>query len=311
MSQVDYYSTGLRHGTLGTQLAFVDRLVRARVTAGGRNYRFRTGCSRRPRISAVSSPSPESSRTSWRHVHITGRWPHSPVERFGPKIVPVSVPERDLQIDTDEHPRPDASVEKLASLRPVLVRTDPESTVTAGNACGQSDGAARVRCDESGRATQLGLRALARVGELGGRRRASAHHGHRSGARHRPRARPRRPAPGRHGPDRVQRGVCRPGPRVRSKVAVHTGGFRPCRRQRLGDARSDIRSAPPVRGSLPPCSGSSTVAGVASRSRRCASVVARGSPLCSNGSADQHRQPTRDRSPPPSEAEAEVCFECS
>ena len=41
-------------------------------------------------------------------------------------------------VDTDEHPRPDTTVEKLAQLKP-FVREN--GTVTAGNASGVNDGA--------------------------------------------------------------------------------------------------------------------------------------------------------------------------
>src|SRR6185437_16298043 len=52
------------------------------------------------------------------------------------EIIPVSVPTRtgeDL-VDTDEHPRADTTVESLSRLKPVLLKQDPEATVTAGNA---------------------------------------------------------------------------------------------------------------------------------------------------------------------------------
>ena len=50
----------------------------------------------------------------------------------------------DTVVDTDEHIRPDASEESLATLRPIMGKADPEVTVTAGNASGQYDGAAGV-----------------------------------------------------------------------------------------------------------------------------------------------------------------------
>lgn len=43
-------------------------------------------------------------------------------------------------VDTDEHPRPDASGEKMAGLRPVFKK---EGVVTAANASGICDGAGR------------------------------------------------------------------------------------------------------------------------------------------------------------------------
>jgi acetyl-CoA C-acetyltransferase len=48
----------------------------------------------------------------------------------------------DVLIDRDEHPRADITADKLATLRPIRATVDPESTVTAGNASGQNDGAA-------------------------------------------------------------------------------------------------------------------------------------------------------------------------
>ena len=60
------------------------------------------------------------------------------------EIVPVAVPQRkaaDVIVDTDEHPRPDTSLQKLAAL-PTPFRKD--GTVTAGNASGVNDGAASL-----------------------------------------------------------------------------------------------------------------------------------------------------------------------
>jgi acetyl-CoA C-acetyltransferase len=62
---------------------------------------------------------------------------------FGEEIVPVTIKGRkgDTVVSTDEHPRPDTSVEKLAALRPAF---KPDGAVTAGNASGINDGAAAV-----------------------------------------------------------------------------------------------------------------------------------------------------------------------
>ena len=64
--------------------------------------------------------------------------------KFDNEVVPVTVTSRtgDTVVDRDEHPRADTSLEKLAALRPVRQRIDPESTVTAGNASGENDAAA-------------------------------------------------------------------------------------------------------------------------------------------------------------------------
>jgi len=45
-------------------------------------------------------------------------------------------------VEADEHPRRGLTIEDLAKLKPVRASIDPASTVTAGNASGQNDGAA-------------------------------------------------------------------------------------------------------------------------------------------------------------------------
>jgi acetyl-CoA C-acetyltransferase len=65
------------------------------------------------------------------------------------------------ELDRDEHPRPDATLEKLASLRAAF---KPDGTVTAGNASGINDGAAMlVVCDRSV-AAERGWEPLAGLG---------------------------------------------------------------------------------------------------------------------------------------------------
>jgi 3-oxoadipyl-CoA thiolase len=63
--------------------------------------------------------------------------------RFDDEIVPVTVPQRKgpVTVSTDEHPRPDTTLEALSRLRPIV---RPEGTVTAGNASGINDGACAI-----------------------------------------------------------------------------------------------------------------------------------------------------------------------
>jgi acetyl-CoA acyltransferase len=60
---------------------------------------------------------------------------------FKREIVPVSIPQKKggepKSFDTDEHPRPDTTLEGLAKLKPIV---KPNGTVTAGNASGINDG---------------------------------------------------------------------------------------------------------------------------------------------------------------------------
>jgi acetyl-CoA C-acetyltransferase len=76
---------------------------------------------------------------------------------------PVRARKGAVLVDSDEHPRPDASLDSLGGLRPVLGRSDPDATVTAGNASGQNDGAAVCVVTHPGEAERLGLRPLARL----------------------------------------------------------------------------------------------------------------------------------------------------
>jgi 3-oxoadipyl-CoA thiolase len=63
---------------------------------------------------------------------------------FRDEIVAVTIPRRkgkDVLLDTDEHPRPDTTFEKLASLNPAFA---PDGSVTAGNSSGINDGASAL-----------------------------------------------------------------------------------------------------------------------------------------------------------------------
>src|SRR5215470_17558719 len=83
--------------------------------------------------------------------------------RFKEEIIPLEIPQKKgpaIAFDTDEYPRHDTTVEKLAALRPAF---DKAGTVTAGNASGINDGAAAVIMMSSEKAKQLGLKPLARV----------------------------------------------------------------------------------------------------------------------------------------------------
>jgi acetyl-CoA C-acetyltransferase len=85
--------------------------------------------------------------------------------RYADELVPVTIHGRkgDTVVETDEHIRPDASLESLAKLRPIMGKQDPDATVTAGNASGQNDGAAVCLVTTPEKASQLGLRPLARL----------------------------------------------------------------------------------------------------------------------------------------------------
>ena len=84
-----------------------------------------------------------SSQRKWGAAADAGRWDD--------EIVAVDGFER------DEHPRPDTSLEKLATLKPAFRK---DGTVTAGNASGLNDGAAALVIASEEKAEELGVEPL-------------------------------------------------------------------------------------------------------------------------------------------------------
>jgi len=174
MSNVEHYALGLRTGVRQGGIALLDRLDRARETAGGSTHPIAGGM-----IETAENLRREYGITREDQDEFSVRSHHRAVAahdagHFADEIVAVTVPGRrgkpDGVVDRDEHPRADISVETLAALRPIRIKTDAESTVTAGNASGQNDGAAmcvvttRAEADKRGLAPMLALRSWAVTG---------------------------------------------------------------------------------------------------------------------------------------------------
>ena len=82
---------------------------------------------------------------------------------FRDEIVPVTLHGKKGEariFDTDEHPRPDTTIEALAKLKGVVT---PDGSVTAGNASGVNDGACALLIASSAAAERFGLRPKARI----------------------------------------------------------------------------------------------------------------------------------------------------
>lgn len=95
------------------------------------------------------------SQQRWAAAHAAGR--------FADEIVPVLIPKKkgdSVVVDTDEHPRPETTLEMLAKLKGV---NGPDLSVTAGNASGVNDGACAVLIASEAAARQHGLTPRARV----------------------------------------------------------------------------------------------------------------------------------------------------
>ncbi|MBW8816855.1 MAG: acetyl-CoA C-acetyltransferase [Streptomyces sp.] len=165
MSQAEFYTLDLRWGARGGASALHDRLARGRVTSGGVNHpvpggMLETAENLRREYGIAREEQDRLALASHEKAVAAQR-----AGRFAEEIVPVMVPGRSGErlVDTDEHPRADSSLEKLASLRAVMRGQDPEATVTAGNASGQNDGAAVCVVTHPARAAELGLRPLGRL----------------------------------------------------------------------------------------------------------------------------------------------------
>lgn len=170
MSQTEFYATGMRWGVKAEAVALSDRLARARVTAGGKNFPVSGGMietAENLRAEFSISRADQDALAVQSHRRAVAAQ-NSGV--FAEEIVGVSVPQRKsdpMLVTTDEHPRADTTVESLAKLKAIRASLDPESTVTAGNASGQNDGAAIAIVTTPEKAAALGLRPLARLAGWG------------------------------------------------------------------------------------------------------------------------------------------------
>ncbi|MGZ0085665.1 thiolase family protein [Caldibacillus thermoamylovorans] len=83
--------------------------------------------------------------------------------RFAEQIVPIAVPVKKGEpfvFDTDEHPRPNTTMEALAKLPPAFLEG---GTVTAGNSSGLNDAAAALVIMSREKAEDLGVQPLAAI----------------------------------------------------------------------------------------------------------------------------------------------------
>lgn len=166
MSNAPFYSTSMRRGVpAGPGAMLHDSLNVGRLRAGGENHPVPGGMLETAENlrREFSIPRIEQDEFAVRSHERAAAAAKSGV--FAEEIEPVLVPGRrgDTLVDTDEHIRPESSVEKLSGLRPVLVGSDPEATVTAGNASGQNDGAAVCIVTTRELAERHGLRAFVKL----------------------------------------------------------------------------------------------------------------------------------------------------
>ena len=169
MSNVAFYSTDMRWGGSRGGVQVHDGLARGRTTAGGRDYpvpggMLETAENLRRHYGITRAEQDELAVSSHRRA-VAAQADGVLAE----EIIPVSVRTRkgEETLSTDEHPRADTTMESLAKLKPVLLKQDPESTVTAGNSSGQNDAASMCIVTTPEKAAELGLTPLVRLTSWG------------------------------------------------------------------------------------------------------------------------------------------------
>ncbi|GAA4353708.1 acetyl-CoA C-acetyltransferase [Variovorax defluvii] len=165
MSQSEHYVLGGRFGIKGDSQPFWDRIARGRITSGGRHHPVAGGM-----LETAENLRREYKVTRQAQDELALRSQQNAAKaqqegRFADEIVPVPVKGRKgvQEVSQDEHPRADTTMEMLAGLSPVRLKLDAESTVTAGNASGQNDGAAACIVTTPEKAAGLGLKPLGRL----------------------------------------------------------------------------------------------------------------------------------------------------
>ncbi|HEY8819847.1 MAG TPA: acetyl-CoA C-acetyltransferase [Dehalococcoidia bacterium] len=170
MSNAEFYTTNARWGPNRGEIKLMDRLDRGRVTAGTYRYpvdggMLETAENLRRQYNIPREEQDEYALRS--HQRAVAAIESG---KFDNEIVPVPVPSRKgegVLFGRDEHPRADTTLEKLASLRAVRARQDPEATVTAGNASGENDAAACCIVTTPERAAELGLKPMGKLRSWG------------------------------------------------------------------------------------------------------------------------------------------------
>jgi acetyl-CoA C-acetyltransferase len=165
MSNVVFHSTDMRWGGARGGVKVHDALNRGRTTVGGRDHPVPGGMIETAENLRRQYAIPREEQDQ---LAVTSHQRAVAAQKDGllaDQIIPVTVTSRsgDELIDTNEHPRADTSVESVGKLKRILVKQDPESTVTAGNASGQNDAASMCIVATPEKAAELGLTPLVRL----------------------------------------------------------------------------------------------------------------------------------------------------
>ena len=161
MSNTEYTVDGkIRWGAKSGSMELTDRLQEGREKAGGKHHPIPGGM-----IETAENLREEYTISRERQDKVAAESHRRAAAaqqsgEFAAEIVAVEVPPRKgdpVVVDQDEHIRPGTTEESLAKLRPVMGKSLPAATVTAGNASGQNDGAAAMIVTTREKAKELGL----------------------------------------------------------------------------------------------------------------------------------------------------------
>ena len=161
MSNIEYYTTALRGGARAGNVALYDRLERGRERSqpverfGVISGMIETAENVARECAITREASDVYAADS--HARAAAAWARGD---FDAEVVPVSVPQRKgdpVVVARDEGFRPDATVDSLAKLRPLM----KDGVVTAGNASQQNDAAAACLVVAEDQLEALGLTPMA------------------------------------------------------------------------------------------------------------------------------------------------------
>ena len=161
MSNVEYYTTGMRWGARAGSVKLHDRLERGRERSQpeerfGRISGMIETAANLARDYAIPRDAADAFALR-SHQRAAAAWAQGV---FADEVVPVSVPQRrgePLRFERDEGIRTDVTLDSLAALKPVT----KGGVVTAGNACQQNDAAAACLVVAEDKLASLGLTPIA------------------------------------------------------------------------------------------------------------------------------------------------------
>ena len=165
MSNAPFFSIDMRWNIRGDGLMLHDGLSRGRYTAGGKHHPVPGGMiETAENLRRDYQISREAQDQFAYNSHMKAAAAQK-AGKFSEEIIPYTVKGRkaDTVVNSDERIRADSSLEKLSTLRAIRGRVDDQSTVTAGNASGQNDGAAACIVCTREAAEKYGLKPLGRL----------------------------------------------------------------------------------------------------------------------------------------------------